>query len=166
MSSWENKPDASVFCLAILSLTIMSQEDHEHDLPESIHNDGEGICIALNFTPLLPPKKPGETQQKNTKAKSSTYTFYINENLDLCDLLEAVMLAIRALRPVGLPYKVVSSNLRTNAFKIAYTIHATQFKNISITMVKDWETLVKQIAVKGNAILHLRENVQMCDASS
>ena len=117
MSSWENKPDASslnasALHLAILSLTIMSQEDHEHDLPESIHNDGEGICIALDFTPLLPPKKPGETWQKNAKAKSSTYTFYINENLDLCDLLEAVMLAIRALKPVGLPYKVVGSNHR------------------------------------------------------
>ena len=95
------------------------------------------------------------------------------------------MLTIRALKPVGLPYKVVGSNLRTNAFEITYTIHAaqfknisittvkdwemtnafeitytihaTQFKNISITMVKDWGTLAKQIAVKGNAILHLRE---------
>ena len=115
----------------------MSQEDNEHDLPESIHNDGEGICIALNFTPLLPPKKPGETWRKNAKAKSSTYTFYINENLDLCDLLEAVMLTIIALKPTGLPYKVVGSNLRTNAFEIAYTIHGTQFKNISIVVVKD-----------------------------
>jgi hypothetical protein len=134
---------------------MMSQEDSEHDLlPESIHNDGEGICIALNFTPLLPPKKP---RRKNAKAKSSTYTFYINENLDLCDLLEAVMLAIRALKPAGLPYKVVSSNLRTNAFEIAYTIYRTQIKNISIVAVKDWETLVKQTAVKGKAILYLRE---------
>jgi hypothetical protein len=136
---------------------MMSQEDNEHDLLESIHNDGEGICIALNFTLLLPPKKPGETQRKNVKAKSSTYTFYINENLDLCDLLEAVMFAIRAFKPTGLPYKVVSSNLRTNAFEIAYTICGTQFKNISIAVMKDWETLVKQTAVKGNAILHLRE---------
>ena len=136
---------------------MMSQEGHEHDLPKSIHNDGEGICIALNFTPLLPPKKPGETRRKNAKAKSSTYTFYINENLNLCDLMEAVMLAIRALKPAGLPYKVVGSNLRTNAFEIAYTVCGTQFKNISIAAVKDWETLIKQTAVKGNAILHLRE---------
>jgi hypothetical protein len=135
----------------------MSQEDNKHDLPESIHNDGEGICIALDFTLLLPSKKPGETRQKNAKAKSSTYTFYINENLDFCDLLEAVMLAIRALKPAGLSYKVVGSNLRTNAFEITYTIRATQFKNISIALVKDWETLVKQTAVKGTAILHLRE---------
>ena len=136
---------------------MISQEDYEHDLPESIHNDGEGICITLNFTPLLLAKMPGETWWKNAKAKSSTYTFYINENLDLCDLLEAVMLTIRVLKPTGLPYKVVSSNLRTNAFEIAYTICATQFKDISIAAVKDWETLVKKTAVKGNAILHLRE---------
>ena len=136
---------------------MMSQEDTEHDLPESIHNDGEGICIALDFTPLLPPKKSGETRQKNAKGKSSTHTFYINKNLDLSDLLEAVMIAIRALKPAGLPYKVVSSNLRTNTFEIVYTIHGTQFKNISIVAVKDWETLVRQTAAKGNAILHLRE---------
>jgi hypothetical protein len=133
----------------------MSQD--ENDLPESIHNDGEGICIALDFAPLLPPKKPGETRWKNVKAKSSTHTFYINENLDLCDLLEATMISIRALKPAGLPYKIVGSNLRTNAFKIAYTIRGTQFKNISIAVVKDWETLVRQTATKGNAILHLRE---------
>jgi hypothetical protein len=135
----------------------MSQEDTEHEPPESIHNDGEGICIALDFTPLLPPKKPGETRQKNAKAKSSTYTFYINENLDLCDLLEAVMVAIRTLKPAGLPYKIVNSNLRTNTFEIAYTIRGTQFKNISITVVKDWETLVRNTTARGNAILHLRE---------
>ena len=135
----------------------MSQESIEHDLPESIHNDGEGICIALDFTPLLPPKKPSETRRKNTKAKSSTHTFYINENLDLSDLLEAVMIAIRALKPAGLPYKIVGSNLRTNAFEITYTIRGTQFKNISIAAAKDWETLVRQTAAKGNAILHLRE---------
>jgi hypothetical protein len=133
----------------------MSQD--ENDLPESIHNDGEGICIALDFSPLLPPKKPGETRWKNVKAKSSTHTFYINENLDLCDLLEATMISIRALKPAGLPYKIVGSNLRTNAFKIAYTIRGTQFKNISIAVAKDWETLVRQTATKGNAILHLRE---------
>jgi hypothetical protein len=133
----------------------MSQD--ENDLPESIHNDGEGICIALDFSPLLPPKKPGETRWKNVKAKSSTHTFYINENLDLCNLLEAPMISIRALKPAGLPYKIVGSNLRTNAFKIAYTIRGTQFKNISIAVAKDWETLVRQTATKGNAILHLRE---------
>jgi hypothetical protein len=136
---------------------MMSQENTEHELPESIHKDREGICITLNFTPLLPPKKSGETQWKNTKAKSSTYTFYINENLDLCDLLKAVMFAIRALKPAGLPYKVVGSNLQTNTFKIAYTIHRTQFKSISIVAVKDLEMLVKHAAVKGNAIVHLRE---------
>jgi hypothetical protein len=133
----------------------MSQD--KNYLPESIHNDGEGICIALDFTPLLLPKKPGKTRWKNVKAKSSTHTFYINENLDLCDLLEATMISIRALKPAGLPYKIVGSNLRTNAFKIAYTIHGTQFKNISIAVAKDWETLVRQTATKGNAILHLRE---------
>ena len=90
----------------------MSQEDHEHDLPES--NDGEGICIAPDFTPLLPPKKPGETQWKNMKVESSTYTFYINENLDLCDLLEAVMLTIRALKPpIGLPYKLLAQTIES-----------------------------------------------------
>ena len=47
------------------------------------------------------------------------------------------MLTIIALKPTGLPYKVVGSNLRTNAFEIAYTIHGTQFKNISIVVVKD-----------------------------
>jgi len=99
-----------------------------------------------DFAPLLPPKKPGETQWKNVKAKSSTHTFYINENLDLCDLLEATMISIRALKPAGLPYKIVGSNLRTNAFKIAYTIRGTQFKNISIVVGKDWETLVRQTA--------------------
>jgi len=99
-----------------------------------------------DFAPLLPPKKPGETQWKNVKAKSSTHTFYINENLDLCDLLEATMISIRAPKPAGLPYKIVGSNLRTNAFEIAYTIRGTQFKNILIAVVKDWETLVRQTA--------------------
>ena len=67
------------------------------------------------------------------------------------------MIAIRALKLTGLPYKVVGSNLRINTFKIIYTICGTQFKNISIVAEKDWEMLVRQIVVNSNAILHLRE---------
>ena len=72
------------------------------------------------------------------------------------------MFAIRTFKPAELPYKVVGSNLQTNTFEIAYTICRTQFKNISIVAVKDWEMLVKHTAVKGNAIVHLREMKVSC----
>ena len=133
------------------------QTDEDEELANSIHNDGEGICFALEFTPLLPPAHANERQRKNAKAKTSTQTLYVNENADISLFLHAIMDSIKTVTPAGLPYKIVANNLRTMNFELKYTIPRTQFKNITINGKKDWDEIVKHTASKGQAKLVMRE---------
>jgi hypothetical protein len=127
----------------------------EAQIEPSIYNDGDGIGCTLEFTPLLPSHQPGQPcQQKNAKAKTSTYNLNINKNLELSDVLAILMQTIKALKLNGLKYKIVGQKLRTVHFELEYSIPwNSQYKNIVITAEKDWEALGKQAAPRGLAKL-------------
>ena len=133
--------------------SIDSQQSQE--LPESIHNNGKGICFTLTFMPL-PSIAKGVKQRKNAKPKSSTQNVYINENADFSDFIHSIMQAIRSSKPAGLPYKIVGDILRTMNFDLEYSINRTQFKNISITAAKNWDEIGEH-AKKGEAKLAMHE---------
>ena len=141
----------------LLSQEYEEQTDEDGELEASIHNNGDGICFTLEFTPLLPPAHPNERRRKNAKAKTSTQTLYVNENADISLFLCTIMNTIKTITPTELPYKIVANNLQTTNFELKYTIPRTQFKNITITGKKDWEEIVKQCASKGQAKLVMRE---------
>ena len=145
---------------------LQSQEYEEHtdkddELEASIHNDRDGICFTLEFTPLLPPAHPNERRRKNAKAKTSTQTLYVNENADISLFLCGIMNSIKTITPAELLYKIIANNLQTMNFELEYTIPCTQFKNVTITRKKDWDEIFKQSASKCQEIVVMRE-IKVC----
>jgi hypothetical protein len=58
---------------------------------ESVHNNGNGIKVALSFTPLLPPPKASTKHHKNANTPVENCILWLHEEDNISQLLDAAI---------------------------------------------------------------------------
>ncbi|KAJ7678311.1 hypothetical protein DFH06DRAFT_1423066 [Mycena polygramma] len=97
------------------------------------------VCRSSTPTYNNEPKR-----RSNARAEKIKTHVYLHEKRRLGDVLDAVIKAI-----------VVGQELRTTRFKVNWTISRTDYKNMQLASVKDFDELVKQVMEKAKAVVTL-----------
>ncbi|CAK5263888.1 unnamed protein product [Mycena citricolor] len=124
------------------SLTSMSSE--------SDYNDRKGIEYVFCLQTVFPPWHPNEKRCANAKAPALRGTFYLHEAKHLSAVLDACIESI-SHTPKSLIFKIVAGKLRKSCFTLTWTIPCTDFRDMSLTSIKDWEGVLKKLNEKGSA---------------
>ncbi|KAJ6485306.1 hypothetical protein C8R47DRAFT_1196825 [Mycena vitilis] len=140
------------------STSRSDEEEEEEEDHESMCNGGKGIQYLIIFQPQLLPLKPNEPKRRsNARAEKIKTHVYLHEKRALGDVLDAVIKVIGRDGPNdhSMRFKVVGHQLRTTRFKVNWTISRTDYKNMQLSSVKDFEELVKQVMEKAKAVVTL-----------
>jgi hypothetical protein len=112
--------------------------------------DGNGIKVALSFTPLLPPPKAGTKHHKNAKASVEIHILWLHEEDNISCLLDA------AIDSVGqadkLTYSIANRSGLVDSINLSikYTIPHSDSKDIPLSYVSDFTRLVDEASAMKN----------------
>ena len=139
-----------------ISSPTMSQSPPPQGREESMHNDGKGIQVSLCFIGLPPkPSKGDKKCRKNAKKPKDSFVFWIHEDDELKDMLEA---AIYTIGHSHLEWMIGnwSGLLDASNFTVRYTIPwNSSYKDISIKYTIDYMTLISEVTKKPSALFNL-----------
>ncbi|KAJ7769673.1 hypothetical protein DFH07DRAFT_735976, partial [Mycena maculata] len=125
----------------------------------SIHNNGQGICYNINFTPQLPPPAPNEKHRANAHAPLINLSVDLHEKLSFAEVLNACITVI-GHNEHTMHFKIVGTSLRTNHFTVTWTISRTDYKQMQLQTAARFKDMVDQAVKKGKpeAKLEIKEN--------
>ncbi|KAJ7824216.1 hypothetical protein B0H13DRAFT_1857410 [Mycena leptocephala] len=83
-----------------------------------------------NVRPQLPPLKPGEKRRSNARADKIKRSLYLH-------------------------FKIVAEELCTSRFKVNWSISRTEYKDMQLATVDDFDEMVKQVTTKAKAVVAL-----------
>ncbi|KAJ7801362.1 hypothetical protein B0H14DRAFT_3155580 [Mycena olivaceomarginata] len=121
-------------------------QNHD-DNPESQYNGGQGIKYIFQIQPLAPVPKPGEKRRKNaTRPAPIRKTIHLHEDSTFADVLDTALCVTKYDKI--LPFKIVANSLRTKAFTATWTIGRTDYKDMELATVDDFDEMIKEAIEK------------------
>ncbi|KAE9403063.1 hypothetical protein BT96DRAFT_990703 [Gymnopus androsaceus JB14] len=108
-------------------------EDRDKDCNEDCNNfysayiDGQGVRYTPTLCALLPPAPSGQKRRSNAaKPKLPGNVFFASEDCDLEEFLDFACESVKGLghSPVEWNYKIVAGELRSQSFKISWSMRA------------------------------------------
>ncbi|KAJ7877075.1 hypothetical protein B0H14DRAFT_3130266 [Mycena olivaceomarginata] len=121
-------------------------QNHD-DNPESQYNGGQGIKYIFQIQPLAPVPKPGEKRRKNaTRPAPIRKTIHLHEDSTFADVLDTALCVTKYDKI--LPFKIVANSLRTKAFAATWTIGRTDYKDMELATVDDFDEMIKEAIEK------------------
>lgn len=99
----------------------------------------------MTFTPLLPPPATGEKRRKNAKSPPINRAFFIHEDSTLRDLLDTTFEHYDVSEKMMYGIGNRSGLLSATNFTITYTILRTNYKNIVLANLSDFDTIMEEV---------------------
>ncbi|KAJ7442753.1 hypothetical protein B0H11DRAFT_1932269 [Mycena galericulata] len=119
----------------------------EREVPESDYNEGLGIKYVIALQPKHPPLEPGTKRRSNAKLPDPVKSFtHVHEHCSLDEVLDSAFKAVDR-NDRNLRYKIVGGHLRTDAFKITWSLpRSTTLKDMQWSSEKHYEGLISEVA--------------------
>ncbi|THV00786.1 hypothetical protein K435DRAFT_854440 [Dendrothele bispora CBS 962.96] len=124
---------------------------------DSIHNDGQGICVVAHMQATFPPLEPGKKRRKNAKKprQVAAEVFSAHEALHLEDSLPLVLTAVEGMGNLTVPlkYTIVAGCVRSNTIKFSWSMKTQT--DLPLMSFSAWEDCIRQLNSKVNTDLKI-----------
>ncbi|THU95221.1 hypothetical protein K435DRAFT_859771 [Dendrothele bispora CBS 962.96] len=137
---------------------IEEEAEYQARLAEdSIHNDGQGICVVAHMQATFPPLEPGKKRRKNAKKprQVAAEVFSAHEALHLEDSLPLVLTAVEGMGNLTVPlkYTIVAGCVRSNTIKFSWSMKTQT--DLPLMSFSAWEDCIRQLNSKVNTDLKI-----------
>lgn len=114
--------------------------------PPSQYNNCQGIQVSVACIPLPLQTSNNQKRRKNAKIQPTNRVFYFHEAGSLSDLLDSAIHILTLDPRNGLHYCIGNRSgwLCPENFSVKYTVPRTSFKDVDLTWLSDFDTLITE----------------------